>query len=101
MPPWGSRRGVPRTTRARVLERDGWQCQLALPGCTFHAEEIDHIAGVAKLGYDDDSDENLRAACRKCHRARSGAQRDAASRASNAHRYARRHLPKQKHPGDP
>ena len=72
-------------------------CQLALPGhCVGIATEIDHIGDPY-----DDSDDLLRAVCAPCHRVRSNAQRDAASRASNAHRYARRHLPVQKHPGEP
>lgn len=78
------------------MSRDRGECQLQLDVCTLVATEIDHVGDPY-----DDSDENLRAVCASCHRVRSGAQRDAASRASNAHRYARRHLPKPtKHPGD-
>jgi 5-methylcytosine-specific restriction endonuclease McrA len=50
------------------MSRDRGECQLQLEGCTLIAEEIDHIAGVAELGYDNDDDENLRAACAHCHR---------------------------------
>ena len=82
MSTWGTRRGVPRHIRVRILERDGWRCQLGLPGCEYHACQIDHIAGVAQLGYANDDDDNLRSVCSSCHRVRSNAQRDAAVRGS-------------------
>jgi 5-methylcytosine-specific restriction endonuclease McrA len=48
-----------------VLERDGYQCQIGLPGCTGRATTADHIIAVAKGGSNDVS--NLQAACRHCN----------------------------------
>ena len=47
-----------RKTRARVLERDGWRCQV----CGELAQEVDHLIPVADGGPDVLS--NLRAVCR-------------------------------------
>jgi 5-methylcytosine-specific restriction endonuclease McrA len=52
-------------TRQRILTRDGHRCQIRLPGCTTHAEHVDHIVLLADGG--DDSDDNLRAACAWCN----------------------------------
>ena len=52
MPPWGSRRGVPRTRRERILSRDRGECQLRLDRLHAHRDEIDHIGDPY-----DDSDE--------------------------------------------
>jgi 5-methylcytosine-specific restriction endonuclease McrA len=100
---WGNR-GVPQHIRIRVFQRDGWRCQLGLDGCTYHAEEIDHIVSVASLGInrDEANDERLlQSVCRSCHHIRTEAQRLAGWRASQQRRYERRHLsvPK-KHPGE-
>ncbi len=51
--------------RQRILERDGYRCQLQLEGCTGTGEVIDHVLNVARGGSDDH--ENLRAACRACN----------------------------------
>jgi 5-methylcytosine-specific restriction endonuclease McrA len=48
-----------------VIERDGGECQLGLPGCTFVATTADHIVSRS-LGGDSDMS-NLRAACRSCN----------------------------------
>jgi 5-methylcytosine-specific restriction endonuclease McrA len=58
-----------RVVRLRVLERDGWNCQLRLPGCRGKADEADHIVPHDRGGawYDE---ANLRAACGHCNRAR-------------------------------
>jgi hypothetical protein len=97
---WGSRRGVPRRVRERILARDAI-CQLQSAGCLGVPTEIDHVIGVAELGgYINDDDENLRGVCRSCHRARSDAQRNTAIKTVAARRYARRHLPVQRHPGE-
>jgi 5-methylcytosine-specific restriction endonuclease McrA len=61
-----------RNTRARVLARDGWICQLKLPGCTVTAHHVDHHVPVLFGGADDES--NLVAACANCNLAK-GAQR--------------------------
>lgn len=51
--------------RARILARDGGQCCLRLPGCTFTATVVDHVLNRARGGSDDDG--NLQAACRACN----------------------------------
>jgi 5-methylcytosine-specific restriction protein A len=58
--------------RLRVLERDGYVCQLRFPGCLGNASQVDHIVQPEAGG--DDSLENLRAVCRKCHATRTGRQ---------------------------
>ena len=50
------------TRRRRVLERDGYQCQLRLPGCTHLATECDHVTAG-----DDHRLSNLQGACHSCH----------------------------------
>lgn len=53
-----------RKTREVVLQRDGYQCQIQMPGvCTGLATCVDHIAG--KAGGDDPR--LLRAACEPCN----------------------------------
>ena len=96
MSTWGTRRGVPRSTRDRIMTRDRGECQLGyLNHCTIIATEIDHIGDRY-----DDSDEMLRAVCSSCHRVRTMAQSRAGSAASAARRAARRKLPQRPHPGD-
>ena len=58
--------------RKRVLIRDGYRCQLHIPGvCTGIAEEVDHIRprGLPGGGHVDDL-ANLRSVCKPCHRGR-------------------------------
>lgn len=55
-----------QTVRKRILERDAHTCQIALPGCTVHANTVDHITPVAWGGSWYDAD-NLRAACAHCN----------------------------------
>jgi len=50
---------------ARVLARDGHQCQLRRSGCTGTATTVDHIFPKSKGGTDHES--NLVAACRPCN----------------------------------
>ena len=59
-------RGKWQTVRKRILERDNHTCQIGLPGCTVHANTVDHITPVSWGGswYDQD---NLRAACKHCN----------------------------------
>lgn len=52
-----------RRTRALVLERDGYQCQLRLPGCTHLANHVHHTIG--KQFGDDPA--LLMAACAHCN----------------------------------
>jgi 5-methylcytosine-specific restriction endonuclease McrA len=47
-----------------VIERDGHECQLRLPGCTLVAT-ADHVLPRSRGGTSDP--ENLRAACRSCN----------------------------------
>jgi len=58
-----------RRTRALVLARDGWVCQLQWPGvCLGRANQVDHILPREHGGTNDMA--NLRAACRPCNLAR-------------------------------
>ena len=57
-----------RTVRQAILERDGYQCKVQLPGCEQHANEVDHIRRVIDGGTDHPT--NLRATCGPCNRAR-------------------------------
>jgi 5-methylcytosine-specific restriction endonuclease McrA len=52
-------------TRQRILERDGWRCQVRLEGCLGHATVVDHVVQLRDGGSDADS--NLRAACEPCN----------------------------------
>lgn len=66
------RQRLPRdwpTIRRRILERDGWRCQLNYPGCTTAATDVDHITRG-----DDHRDTNLQAACPTCHAKKSSAE---------------------------
>lgn len=54
-----------RKTRARVLERDGWQCQLRLPDvCTSIATHVHHTVGRGRTG---DDPKYLVASCAECN----------------------------------
>lgn len=62
-----------RRLRLRVLQRDGYLCQIRRAGCTLRATQVDHIiprkdlpAG-STLNLDDT---NLRASCANCNSAR-------------------------------
>lgn len=52
-----------RKTRAMVLVRDGYLCQIRLPGCTRDATQVHHVAGKK---YGDDP-ALLVAACQPCN----------------------------------
>ncbi|HWO71207.1 MAG TPA: HNH endonuclease signature motif containing protein [Actinomycetota bacterium] len=58
-----------RKLREFVLERDGWRCQIRLPGCEGEAREVDHIRPL-ELGGPAWDPGNLRAACSYCNRSR-------------------------------
>lgn len=53
-------------TRLRVLERDGYICQVRLPGCRVKASAVDHIRELADGGDPYDM-ANLQAACVSCN----------------------------------
>ena len=55
-----------RVMRLAVLQRDGHQCQMRLPGCTTHATTVDHIVRLMDGG-DMYNPTNLRAACAHCN----------------------------------
>lgn len=78
------------TIRRRVLERDGYTCQLQDAHCTVGASEVDHIRDP-----DNHDETNLRAACTRCHADRTKAQAIAGSKAW----HARRRRPPETHPG--
>ena len=101
MSTWGQR-GVPQHVRERVLERDGWRCQLGYPDCTVISAEVDDIIPVSVLGVsrEECDDTNRQAVCHACHRIKTEAHRLDAARAAAARRYARRHLPVKPHPGE-
>jgi len=65
--------------RVKVLERDGYRCQIRAAGCTQNAEEVDHILPVS-MGGEWFDEENLRAACARCNNARNMKHRTTASR---------------------
>jgi 5-methylcytosine-specific restriction endonuclease McrA len=66
--------GFWRKVRPRVLERDGYRCQIRGPGCRGEATEVDHIVDVGLGGalYDET---NCRSVCGPCHRRRSNQRR--------------------------
>ena len=54
-----------RRIRAYVLERDGWRCQLQIPGiCTGRAEHAHHTRGRTMTG---DDPAHMVAACAACN----------------------------------
>jgi len=53
-----------RRTRALVLRRDGWECQLRRPGCTALATHVHHVHGRTTTG---DDPTHLVAACAHCN----------------------------------
>jgi hypothetical protein len=99
----GQRRGFPKRTARRILDRDAATCQLGFTGCTITATEADHITGWADAmaaGWDPaDVDDigNGQAVCAGCHRRKTLGEQ-AAGRQRNATQRARR-LPAEKHPG--
>ena len=59
-------RGRWQKVRLTILERDGYLCQIQLPGCTIHATQVDHIRRLDDGGMVYEP-LNLRAACAKCN----------------------------------
>ena len=75
----------------RVLERDGHRCYLRGPDCIGTATQVDHVIPLFKGGSKDD--DNVRAICHECHRAK--VKRETAQ-ARNRYRMRREPEP---HPG--
>jgi 5-methylcytosine-specific restriction protein A len=63
-----------RKLRLRVLDRDGWLCQVRLPVCTVDATTVDHVVPLARGGARLDP-ANCRAACGPCNSSRSAGAR--------------------------
>lgn len=76
-----------RRLRAAILDRDGHQCRLGYDCCTGHATDVDHVVPACQGGGDEPS--NLVAACRACHRSKTGREargaRAPVSRPAEAH----------------
>jgi 5-methylcytosine-specific restriction endonuclease McrA len=67
----GAYRGAWPLLVKQILERDP-QCILRYPGCEGRSVEVDHVIGVSEGG--DNSPENVRGVCRRCHATRTGQQ---------------------------
>lgn len=52
--------------RLTILTRDNHLCQIAGPGCTTHATDVDHIIPINEGGQRLDPT-NLRASCSHCN----------------------------------
>lgn len=78
------------TRRQRVFKRDGYVCQLAYEGCTYDAEECDHV-----INNDDHTLSNLQSVCGSCHSIKSSLEGQAAMRKQRAMEKRE----KEKHPG--
>ena len=81
-----------KRVRREVLVRDGHECQLRGPRCTFDADHVDHIVPVSRGGTDDP--ENLQAVCLTCHAGKT------ASEAVHGRASRRRRRPPPVHPAD-
>ena len=79
-----------RRLRMLILERDGFTCQLRLPGCTGFATHVDHRVSRRDGGSDDPL--NLQAACASCNwlKGGGGTGADAAQQGSGPPRAPRR-----------
>lgn len=58
-----------KALRLRVLARDGYQCQMRLPGCTEVATTVDHMDAASLVGPGLPPDSRCRAACLHCNSA--------------------------------
>jgi len=75
-----------KTTRRRILERDGHTCYL----CAGPAVTVDHLVNVAAGGGHEDT--NLAAVCKPCHDRKSARERVTGQRSRKARTQAQ-------HPG--
>ena len=81
---WSShRRRRPRPSSAEaqrfrvgVLQRDGYVCQLQLPGCTHRATEADHVLAWEQGG--TNALANGQAVCSSCHKIKTQQEAQAA-----------------------
>ena len=95
----GSRRRAARSgsgwdeqaSARRILTRDGRRCYFHGPDCIGHAAEVDHVRPFSQGG--TDTDDNKRAICVPCHRAKT-AREATIGRAAHA-----RTRPAERHPG--
>ena len=72
---WHNRNGQRwRVARRRALERDNWTCQGAGCGKQLGLAEVDHIKPVSQGGAEFDP-ANLQTLCRRCHMAKTRAER--------------------------
>lgn len=53
--------------RKAILARDGYTCQLRLPGCKTRANQVDHIIGLQQAPHLRWDPTNLQAACKSCN----------------------------------
>ena len=77
-----------RQIRPVVLQRDEHQCQIRLPGCKIHANEVDHIIDWRHGGAWFDI-ANLRAACKACNIAQRNTRHAARNRKPTKRRQSR------------
>lgn len=84
-------------TRRRILRRDDHECQIRGPRCAVDATEVDKIVPIS-LGGSDTDDDNLRAVCVPCHRAKTAREAAAAGAAARERRSRKR--PPRTHPSD-
>ena len=74
-----------RRLRLKILERDGYQCQIRGPNCDGKATDVDHKIPVPDGGETFDP-VNLRAACHRCNSWRANMQKAKQGwRRSNTH----------------
>ncbi|MGV0634484.1 HNH endonuclease signature motif containing protein [Mycolicibacillus trivialis] len=87
---WGNG-GVPKRVRRIVLARDHHTCQLAYPGCTGQATEVDDIIPVSVRGIprSQTRPEDCQAVCAPCHRQKT--QREAQAGRNRWRRQPRKH----------
>jgi 5-methylcytosine-specific restriction enzyme A len=69
-----------RRARLKAMQRANWRCEIRLDGCSGAASEVDHVDGAAN----DPKHQNLRAACKPCHRKVTAQQANAAKNGRKA-----------------
>ena len=79
--------------RRRIMARDNRECQIRGPHCEGTAAEVDHIDNTR--GPDYDTDTNLQAVCKTCHKVKTRLESSAGLRRD----YRDRFHPREQHPG--